>query len=92
MTFLEAALGYARRGIRVFPLVPNRKIPLIPKSRGGNGLLDATTDVGQIQAWWTACPDANIGIATGVGSGVAVLDLDVKPDRGPPGIDALAAL
>src|ERR1700683_4275215 len=41
--------------------------------RGRN---DATTDRKIIKAWWREWPDANIGIATGSESGLAVLDCD----------------
>jgi len=92
LTFLEAALAYARRGVRVFPLSPGSKMPLIAKRHGGRGLHDATTDEVQIKAWWSQYPEANIGVATGEGSGLVVLDLDVKPDRGRPGVDSLREL
>lgn len=69
MSLLEAALQYASNGWPVFPLVPGQKQPLT-----AHGCLDGTTDLGQIIAWWTATPDANIGVATGHGRWV--LDLD----------------
>jgi Virulence-associated protein E-like domain/Bifunctional DNA primase/polymerase, N-terminal/Primase C terminal 2 (PriCT-2) len=83
---LEAALNYAARNWHVFPLRPRSKKPLISRAEGGRGLLDATTDPRQIEAWWAACPDANIGIATGP-SGLTVLDPD-----GPEGLAALQEL
>jgi hypothetical protein len=58
---LQYALEYARRGWPVFPLLPGRKEPAIPKSEGGRGYLDATTDEAIIRAWWKRWPDANIG-------------------------------
>lgn len=45
-----------------------------PRTR--NGLLDATTDQQQIEAWLTTWPNANVAIATGTTSGVWVLDID----------------
>jgi len=36
----------------------------------------ATTE--QLTAWWSAWPDANIGVVTGAVSGVAVLDVDPR--------------
>jgi len=36
----------------------------------------ATSDMKQIDAWWKRWPEANIGIATGEGSGLAVVDVD----------------
>ena len=82
---LEAALGYAVRGLRVLPLVPGEKRPL-----SAHGVKDATTDAGQIRSWWTNTPDANIGIATGKVSGLTVLDVDTKP--GKNGYASLEAL
>ena len=38
--------------------------------------MDATTDSGQVQTWWAESPAANVGIATGVVSGLVVLDVD----------------
>jgi hypothetical protein len=42
---------------------------------------DATSDEGRIRQWWTTWPDANIGIATGTGSGVFVIDVDGPTGR-----------
>jgi hypothetical protein len=66
--FLTTALDYADRGYMVFPCVPGEKKPLTSR-----GLLDATTDAGQIEAWWTQYSNANIGIAT---TGLIVIDID----------------
>ena len=73
--FLEAALRYAARGWPVFPLAPRSKIPL----RGSRGFKDATTDTEVITKWWREHPTANIGIATGPSSFVA---LDIDPRNG----------
>lgn len=78
-TLLDAALTYAARGWPVFPIAPGTKVPLIPGHAGGRGVLDATTEIAQIEAWWAANPDANIGLATGA-PGPDVLDVDVKTD------------
>ncbi len=75
MTMLEDALALAEAGAHVFPCKPRGKMPLIPKSDGGNGHHDATTDPEQITDWWTQCPKANIGIACKT-SGWLVLDID----------------
>lgn len=83
------AVAYAcsQLGFRVFPLVPGTKRPAIEgwKER-------ATNDLDQIGAWWaggefTSCP---VGIATGAGSGVWILDLDIK--NGINGFDTLKTL
>lgn len=83
---LQSALWYARRGWKVFPVygIENGacacqnptcsspgKHPLTP-----HGVLDASTDREQITQYWTTWPNANIGIATGAPSGLAVLDVD----------------
>jgi hypothetical protein len=41
----------------------------------------ATTDLGQIERWWTETPDAGIGIATGAASGIVLVDVDVSGDK-----------
>jgi KaiC/GvpD/RAD55 family RecA-like ATPase len=89
MTFPKGSLGaaalyYASLGWPVFPLVPGEKLPLLSKKRGGNGVLDATTDAATVTAWWTTYPDANIGLATGRDADLYVVDID-----GEAGEDAL---
>lgn len=56
----DAALAYTRRGVAVFPVKPRGKTPLT-----AHGFKDATTDPDRVHAWWTATPDANIGVPTG---------------------------
>jgi putative DNA primase/helicase len=43
-----------------------------------HGVKEATTDLETIRGWWRQWPNANIGLATGVKSGVFVLDIDPK--------------
>lgn len=87
MTMKESALYYEKLGLAVFPLAPRSKKPLTH-----NGCKDATTDPGQIEAWWSRWPDANIGIATGSkSSGLVVIDLDVDEDKGINGYEVLTA-
>lgn len=76
---LQAALDYASRGWRVFPLQGKRPFP------GTHGFKDATTDTLTIRRWWRQHPDANIGVVTGRISGIVVVDID-----GPEGEAALA--
>jgi len=68
---IGAALQLAASGWPIFPL--NGKIPAIA---GGRGVLDATTDPGQITEWWTRLPTANIG--AGVPDGLLVIDVDPR--------------
>lgn len=84
---LEAALAYAQRGWRVFPLhgiVRGRctcgrrgcsspgKHPLVRR-----GLYEATSEQSRIQQWWRQWRCANIGIVTGAESGIVVVDVDL---------------
>lgn len=92
MTLKDWALKYARMGWAVFPIKPPRmggktpgKEPATP-----HGFKDATTDLRQIESWWTTCPDYNIGIATGSASGgLVVIDLDIDEEKGKNGYEVL---
>lgn len=89
---LRYALKYAGWGLRVLPLhsLHEGKCSCWRSTcasagkhpRTKNGVKDATTERGQIQSWWKAWPDANVGIATGVYGerGLYVIDLDM--DKG----------
>jgi hypothetical protein len=70
----EAALRYAAVGWPVFPVRTGGKVPLTP-----HGCKDASTDPAFIRAWWQRHPTANLGIATGPGSGLLVVDVDPAP-------------
>lgn len=85
-SFLDHALQYARLGWPVFPLQPKGKVP--DGRFAPHGFKDATRDEAVICAWWTAEPEANIGVPTGAPSGFWVLDVD--PRNG--GNEELAAL
>ena len=84
---LDAALGYAARGWPVSPWGTrgNRKFPLT-----GHGHLDATTDRGILEQWWTRWPGAIPAVATGEPSGVVALDIDIRPPAS--GFDSLGEL
>src|SRR5271163_2527412 len=72
---LHAALQYAERGWRVFPLhsptpdgctCASRECPNIGKHpRTSNGLKGASTDPTIIRRWWGRWLEANIAIVTG---------------------------
>ncbi|MBL8798265.1 MAG: bifunctional DNA primase/polymerase, partial [Planctomycetia bacterium] len=88
MNMLEHALAYARMGWRVFPCF---SVTLDGKCMCGranctekdigkhpitkHGFLDASADEKVIMQWWRKS-SANIGIATGKGSNLFVLDVD----------------
>jgi putative DNA primase/helicase len=100
MSLRDAAVAFARDGFRVFPAHTIRngactcggakgcspgKHPiggLVPR-----GVLNASSDPDVVTRWWGEVPDANIGIATGSGSNLVVLDVD-----GPVGEATLAEI
>jgi hypothetical protein len=69
-TMRDTAIALANKGMRIFPCLERAKKPAISKN-----LERATTDLKWIVGWWDT-RDFNIGIATGSGSGVWVLDVD----------------
>lgn len=85
---LSAALGYGKRGWRVFPVhsptggtcsCGKADCRSIGKHSRVKGWLEvAGTSESTIRQWWQRWPDANIGIATGRKSGLVVLDVDEK--------------
>lgn len=79
----SAALWYSQAGIRIFPCEVGGKRPLGALVR--HGLKNASADPEQVKAWWTAEPQANIGMPTG--HGFDVIDVD-----GPVGWSSLATL
>src|SRR5438093_992480 len=98
---LQSAIAHARRGRPVLPVYwangPTcgcgrsdcRSPAKHPISHlAPRGVKHATTSLVVIRAWWAAAPRANPALATGVDSGVTVLDIDA--DRG--GYDALQQL
>lgn len=70
---MNAAIEYARRGWKIFPVAHNHKYPHPELSKGGYKC--ATNDLSTIKAWWTADPNANIGLSL-ADSGLVCLDAD----------------
>lgn len=80
---LDGALALARLGFRVFPCVPDGKVPATK-----NGFHDATSDPNEIVNRWWGKPryaNYNVGVATGwtddQSSCVFVIDLDTHDER-----------
>ena len=73
---LRQALDYTGRGWPVFPCQPGKKTPATV-----HGHLDATTDPGQVYAWFGRDPELNLAIATGA-PGIDVLDIDQRGEAG----------
>lgn len=85
------ALDLAERGFRVLPLhtptggrcscgraTCGRDAGKHPRITGWEEA--ASSDPGAVRGWWRRWPDANVGIKTGPGSGIVVVDVD--PGRG----------
>jgi hypothetical protein len=66
-----AALLWASKGVPVFPTQAGSKIPL----SGSKAFKDATTDINQIDIWWTTNPEFNVA-ASPDAAGCCVLDID----------------
>jgi hypothetical protein len=86
---LVAALAYARAGLPVLPLHSPGPTGRCSCRRGRcdrvgkhprlpHGLTQASTDPGQLRAWWAKWPTANLGLRTG---GLADV-CDIDSDRG----------
>ena len=77
MTFLEAALRYRNKyNFSVIPVSKTKK-PIIKWEEFQKRI--ATEE--EITKWWTDTPDANIGIVTGLISGIAVIDIDTDEGK-----------
>jgi len=86
MNFFDAAADLVSLGFKVFPIGPGRKLPLIKAWQNA-----ASDDLETITAWASQWPNANIGIATGIMSGVDVIDVDMKDGKnGQATLDALS--
>jgi hypothetical protein len=66
----RAALRITNKDKPVFPCRPD-KSPYTP-----HGFHDATTNPGQVNAYWNKYSGASIGVPTGKRSGVLVMDVD----------------
>jgi Bifunctional DNA primase/polymerase, N-terminal len=73
---LRHALAFAASGWPVLPCQPEQKTPATR-----HGVRDATTDPGQITAWFGRHPGWNLAIATGA-PGPDVLDVDERGEAG----------
>jgi hypothetical protein len=78
----STALDYAANGWQVFPLKPREKLPATRR-----GFYDATSNTATLRRYFTGAHPYNIGIRTGVPSGVFVLDVD-----GEIGLESLSEL
>jgi hypothetical protein len=65
------AIGYAQRGLPIFPCQQRGKQPACSR-----GVHDATPNLDRIHSWWGPCNDLNIGLACGEPSGLFIIDVD----------------
>jgi bifunctional DNA primase/polymerase-like protein len=82
-TILTEVRAYAARGWQVFPLKPRSKEPATWR-----GFYDATTNPATLERWFAKFP-YNVGVRTGVASGILILDID--GDAGAVGLRELEA-
>ncbi len=68
----RAARIYARLGLPVAPTAPAAKRPFLVEG----GCNAATTDLEQIDAWWSMAPNANVALGCTKASGLVAIDLD----------------
>lgn len=66
------ACEYVKLGWSVIPIRPGEKTPLIKWEQYQKE--KATED--QVKKWWSKYPNANVGIVTGIISGIIVIDID----------------
>jgi hypothetical protein len=98
----RTALRFARVGLRVFPVFEAnddgscscgdsgcKRVAKHPRTH--HGVKDASCDEATISEWWSASPNANIGVATGMlrsGRSLVVVDCDCRD--GGDGTESLA--
>jgi Bifunctional DNA primase/polymerase, N-terminal/Primase C terminal 1 (PriCT-1) len=80
----QSALDYLERGWSVVPVRAREKHPVV----AWQGYQQRRATSGDVRSWFARWPDANVGIVTGVVSGLVVMDVD--PQHG--GIASLAEL
>ena len=71
MSLYPYAIGYAQRGLPIFPCQQRGKEPACSR-----GVHDATPNLDRIHSWWGPCNDLNIGLACGEPSGLFIIDVD----------------
>lgn len=71
--------NYIDKGLKIFPVVPNGKTPMIEKWQE-----DCSCDYFQVLYWYTQCPDCNWGLPASEND-LFILDLD-RHDNGKDGV------
>ena len=85
MSVLDAAIAYARRGIRVMPIQHKSKVPLLKA-----WTTEASSDEQVVREWFTKTyKGAGVGIATGRAGNRQFFVLDIDDKNGKNGSDTL---
>jgi hypothetical protein len=71
---LAAALAYRARGWSVIAVEPRGKRPLVV----WRAFQHRVASVSEVEGWYRRWPEANVGIVTGVVSGLVVVDIDAR--------------
>ena len=89
---LAAALAYAGRGLAVFPACAAVKKSHKAADHSNGARWGATSDPAEVRRDFTHWPDARIGIPTGAGNRIIVIETDTPQGHGVDGAIALAKL
>jgi hypothetical protein len=89
---LEIALDYARKGWFVFPAPPGEKMSCVSGGKTNGNRWGSTSDPKEIKDYFNQFPNANIGIATGLGSKIWVSEADTLEGHKVDGIANLRRL
>ena len=87
-----SALEYTARGWHVFPAPPGAKKSHIAGKYGNGTRWSATADPAQIRKHWKRWPDANVGIACGLTSGLLVIECDTPEGHDVDGVAQMMQL
>jgi hypothetical protein len=89
---LAAVLANARRGLAQFPAPPDTKKSYKSAEHSDGRKWGATRDSAEIRADFTRWPNARIGLPTGVGNRIVVVETDTIAGHGVDGAASLARL
>ncbi len=79
----QAARSFLEQGLRPVPMKPHQKRPLI----SWREYQDRSPTLAEITRWWFEHPDAWVGLVTGAGSRLIVVDVDPRNGGSLDGLD-----
>jgi len=91
-TMAMHAVGYAKRGLYVFPAPLGKKQGILSAEKSNGNRWGCSSDPNLVQRYFEKYRDANIGIACGPESGVFVVDVDTPEGHDKDGIASLQQL